>query len=204
MRSEDRVALTFFGDGATSRGDWHEALNWAGVDRLPIVFVFENNQFAYSTPTSCQFAVNPIARAEAYGIASVTVDGNDVEAVFEAVRLARERAVAGGGPTMVEAQSMRMHGHGAHDSASYVPRDSLEAWLARDPVAAYSAVCQEQGIDVHAVDAEVGAVVADAVEAALAAPMPDVSDATTDVFCEQDPEVIGPGAALWSGHAEAA
>jgi TPP-dependent pyruvate/acetoin dehydrogenase alpha subunit len=204
MRSEERVALTFFGDGATSRGDWHEALNWAGVDRLPVVFVFENNQFAYSTPTDRQFAVNPIARAETYGIASTTVDGNDVEAVFEAVRLARERAVAGGGPTMVEAQSMRMHGHGAHDSASYVPRESLKAWLARDPVASYSARCREQGIDVEGVEAEVDAVVADAVEAALAAPMPDISDATADVFCERDPELIGSGAAPWSGHAAAA
>src|ERR1700737_316037 len=94
MRGEARCALTWVGDGATSRGDFHEALNWAGVQRLPVIFVLENNQYAYSTPTERQFGVAPVERAGAYGIAGETVDGNDVEAMFEVVHRARERALA--------------------------------------------------------------------------------------------------------------
>src|SRR5205085_1332304 len=122
---EPRVALTFFGDGSTSRGDFHEAMNWAGVQRLPVVFVLENNQYAYSTPLEKQFAVDPVQRAHVYGFPGVTVDGNDADAVFEAVRIARERALAGEGPTLVEAVTMRMHGHAAHDDMRYVPPELL-------------------------------------------------------------------------------
>ena len=93
LRGERRCALTWFGDGSTSRGDFHEAMNWAGVQKLPVVFVLENNQYAYSTPLDKQFAVDPVERAAAYGFAGVTVDGNDVEAMFEATREARERAL---------------------------------------------------------------------------------------------------------------
>src|SRR5436190_24277310 len=97
-RGECRVAHNWMGDGASSRGDWHEAMNWAGVQRLPVVFVLENNQYAYSTPLQKQFAVALVLRAESYGFPGVLVDGNDVEAVFEATRAARERALDGGGP----------------------------------------------------------------------------------------------------------
>src|SRR5207302_11138323 len=121
LRGERRCALTWFGDGSTSRGDWHEAMNWAGVQKLPVVFVLENNQYAYSTPLDKQFAVDPVERAAAYGFVGTTVDGNDVEAVFEAARAARERALQGGGPTLIEAVTMRMHGHAAHDDMKYVP-----------------------------------------------------------------------------------
>src|SRR5580693_2799958 len=103
LRGERRCALTWFGDGSTSRGDFHEAMNWAGVQKLPVVFVLENNQYAYSTPLDKQFAVDPVERAAAYGFVGVTIDGNDVEAVFEAARVARQRAVAGEGPTLIEA-----------------------------------------------------------------------------------------------------
>src|SRR5947207_7494661 len=103
LRGERRCALTWFGDGSTSRGDFHEAMNWAGVQKLPVIFVLENNQYAYSTPLDKQFAVDPVERAAAYGFVGVTVDGNDVEAVFEATREARERALQGGGPALVEA-----------------------------------------------------------------------------------------------------
>src|SRR6476661_2097739 len=98
LRNEQRVAITWFGDGSTSRGDFHEAMNWAGVQKLPVVFVLENNQYAYSTPVDQQFAVNPIERAAAYGFPGVSADGNDPEAMFEVTRLARERAPAGDGP----------------------------------------------------------------------------------------------------------
>ena len=98
LRGEQRCALTWFGDGSTSRGDFHEAMNWAGVQKLPVIFVLENNQYAYSTPLDQQFAVDPVERAAAYGFPGVTVDGNDAEAMFEATREARERALAGDGP----------------------------------------------------------------------------------------------------------
>src|SRR6516164_5051229 len=90
LRGERRCALTWFGDGSTSRGDFHEAMNWAGVQKLPIVFILENNQYAYSTPLDKQFAVDPVERAAGYGFVGVTVDGNDAEAMFEACRVARE------------------------------------------------------------------------------------------------------------------
>ena len=98
LRGEPRCAITWFGDGSTSRGDFHEAMNWAGVQKLPVIFVLENNQYAYSTPTASQFAVDPVERAAAYGFPGETVDGNDVEAMFEATRRARERALAGEAP----------------------------------------------------------------------------------------------------------
>src|SRR6185295_1052494 len=130
MRGEQRVAMTWFGDGSTSRGDFHEAMNWAGVQKLPIIFILENNQYAYSTPTNVQFAVNPVERAAAYGFPGESVDGNDAEAMFEGVRKARERALAGEGPTLIEAVTMRMHGHAAHDDMKYVPKEQVEEWRA--------------------------------------------------------------------------
>ena len=121
MRGEPRVAMTFFGEGSTANGQWHEAMNFAGIHRLPVVFLLENNRFAYSTPNELEFAVDPVERAHTYGFPGVNVDGNDVEAVFEAAREAAERARGGGGPTLIECQTMRMHGHGAHDDMRYVP-----------------------------------------------------------------------------------
>src|SRR3954464_15421839 len=109
LRGEERCAITWFGDGSTSRGDFHEAMNWAGVQKLPVVFVLENNQYAYSTPLTAQFAVDPVERAAAYGFPGVAADGTDAEAMFAAVHAAREGAIAGGGPTLIEAVTMRMH-----------------------------------------------------------------------------------------------
>lgn len=200
MRGERRCALSFFGEGATSRGDWHEAMNWAAIDRLPVVYVLESNQFAYSTPSARQFAVPPVERAAGYGVAAESVDGNDVEAVFASVARARARALDGGGPTLVEAVTMRMHGHGAHDDARYVPPDELSAWVARDPIDRQAAAL-EGTVDVAALRADVDAEVEQAVAAAVATPMALPEDALTDVFCDGDPETIGPGMAPWSGFA---
>ena len=97
-RGEQRVAMTYFGEGSTANGQWHEAMNFAGVHKLPVVFMLENNGFAYSTPNELEFAVDPVERAATYGFPGVLVDGNDVEAVFEASRVAAERARAGDGP----------------------------------------------------------------------------------------------------------
>ncbi len=196
IRGEKRAALTWFGDGSTSRGDFHEAMNWAGVQGLPIVFVLENNQYAYSTPLDQQFAVDPVERAQAYGFPGVSVDGNDAEAMFEATRQARERAIAGGGPTLLEAVTMRMHGHAAHDDMKYVPKEQIEEWRRKDPIDRQSARVAELGVDVDALRAEVRAQIDAATEKALASPMPDPATATHRVFYDGDEDVV-----LGDGHA---
>jgi TPP-dependent pyruvate/acetoin dehydrogenase alpha subunit len=199
LRGEQRCALSFFGDGATSRGDWHEAMNWAAIDRLPVVFVLESNGLAYSTPAERQFRVAPVQRAAGYGIPAQTVDGNDVEAVFQAVAAARVRALAGDGPTLVEAVTMRMHGHGAHDDARYVDPGRLDEWARRDPIEHQTAAVAGL-VDVDALRAEVLAEVDAAAAAALATPMADPADALIDVFCDGEPEPLGTaGQAPWSG-----
>jgi pyruvate dehydrogenase E1 component alpha subunit len=199
LRGERRCALTWFGDGSTSRGDFHEAMNWAGVQKLPVVFVLENNQYAYSTPLDKQFAVDPVERAAAYGFVGLTVDGNDVEAVFEATRAARERALAGEGPTMIEAVTMRMHGHAAHDDMKYVPIEQVEEWRKRDPIDRQEARLRELGVDIDGLREAVRAEIDAAAEAALAAPMPDPATAVQGVFCEDAAEPLGDGEAPWSG-----
>jgi TPP-dependent pyruvate/acetoin dehydrogenase alpha subunit len=199
LRGERRCALTWFGDGSTSRGDFHEAMNWAGVQRLPVIFVLENNQYAYSTPLDKQFAVDPVQRASAYGFVGVTVDGNDVEAMFEATHAARQRALAGEGPTLIEAVTMRMHGHAAHDDMKYVPKEQVEQWRRRDPIDRHEARLRELGVDVEALRAEVHAEIDAGAEEALAAPMPDPADAARGVFCEGEAELLGDGVARWSG-----
>src|SRR5205823_1035002 len=173
IRGEQRCALTWFGDGSTSRGDFHEAMNWAGVQKLPVIFVLENNQYAYSTPLDKQFAVDPVERAAGYGLVGVTVDGNDVEAMFEATYEARQRALAGEGPTMIEALTMRMHGHAAHDDMKYVPKELVEEWRKRDPIERQEARLREVGVDVDALRAEVAEEINAAAQEALQAPMPD-------------------------------
>ncbi|HEV2062765.1 MAG TPA: thiamine pyrophosphate-dependent dehydrogenase E1 component subunit alpha [Solirubrobacteraceae bacterium] len=198
IRGEQRAALTWFGDGSTSRGDFHEAMNWAGVQRLPVIFVLENNQYAYSTPLDQQFAVDPVERAAAYGFPGVTVDGNDVEAMFEVTRTARERAVSGEGPTLIEAVTMRMHGHAAHDDMKYVPKEQLEEWRKRDPIDRQVARVRELGVDVDALRDEVRAAIDEGTQEALAMPMPDPATATDGIFAEEANE-LGDGAAPWSG-----
>ena len=199
LRGERRCALTWFGDGSTSRGDFHEAMNWAGVQKLPVVFVLENNQYAYSTPVDKQFAVNPVERAAAYGFVGVTVDGNDVEAVFEATRAARERALAGDGPSLIEAETMRMHGHAAHDDMKYVPKEQVEEWRKRDPIDRQAARLVALGVDVDALRAQIAAEIDAAAEEALAAPMPDLATATDGAFCVGAAEPLGDGQAPWTG-----
>ena len=201
LRGEARCALTWFGDGSTSRGDFHEAMNWAGVQSLPVIFVLENNQFAYSTPIDQQFAVNPVQRAAGYGFPGVSVDGNDVEAVFEATRAARERAIAGGGSTLIEAVTMRMHGHGAHDDMKYVPKALFEEWRKKDPIDRQSARLAQVGVDVDALRDEVRAEVEEATKIALAGPLPDPATATDRLFHPRDAEeiLLEDGRAPWSG-----
>jgi len=198
LRGERRVAITWFGDGSTSRGDFHEAMNWAGVQRLPVIFILENNQYAYSTPLDKQFAVDPVHRAEAYGFTGVSVDGNDPEATFEATRQARERAAAGDGPTLIEAVTMRMHGHAAHDDMKYVPAEKIEQWKRKDPIDRQVRRLEALGVDVAALREEVRAAIDAGVEEALAMPMPDGVTATDRVFADE-PALLEDGSAPWSG-----
>jgi pyruvate dehydrogenase E1 component alpha subunit len=203
LRGEKRCAITWFGDGSTSRGDFHEAMNWAGVQRLPVIFVLENNQYAYSTPLDQQFAVDPVERAAAYGFPGVTVDGNDPEAMFEATRQARERALAGDGPTMLEAVTMRMHGHAAHDDMKYVPKEQVEEWRAKDPIDRQVKRLEALGVDVEELRASVKAEIEAGVQEALAGPMPNGETATDRVFADE-PALLEDGNAPWSGFAKAA
>jgi pyruvate dehydrogenase E1 component alpha subunit len=203
LRDERRCAITWFGDGSTSRGDFHEAMNWAAVQRLPVIFVLENNQYAYSTPLSQQFAVDPIERAAAYGFPGVKVDGNDVEAMFAATWEARERAISGGGPTLLEAVTMRMHGHAAHDDMKYVPKQQVEEWRRKDPIDRQSVRVAELGADVDALREEVRATVDAAVQEAMRSPMPDPATATQDVFHESEEILLGDGDAPYSAYRSA-
>jgi TPP-dependent pyruvate/acetoin dehydrogenase alpha subunit len=197
MRDEPRVAMTWFGDGATANGQWHEAMNVAGIRKLPLVFVLENNQWAYSTPNPGEFAVDPVERAAGYGFPGVKVDGNDIEAVFTAAAEACERARTGGGPTLIEAETMRMHGHGAHDDMSYVPPEMFEEWEARDPIRRYEERLGDEGVDVEPSRASVQEELERETAWALEQPMPDPEIATAGVFAESDPE-LGDGQAPWS------
>jgi pyruvate dehydrogenase E1 component alpha subunit len=203
LRGEARCAITWVGDGATSRGDFHEAMNWAAVQRLPVIFVLENNQYAYSTPLDLQFAVDPVERARTYGFPGQRVDGNDVEAMFEATRRARERALAGAGPTLIEAITMRMHGHAAHDDMRYVPAELVSHWRERDPIDRQARRVAELGVDVDALRQLVTAEIDEAARRALELEMPDPAGAREGVFCEGDPEPLGDGEAPWSGFSEA-
>jgi TPP-dependent pyruvate/acetoin dehydrogenase alpha subunit len=135
IRDEPRVAVAWCGEGASARGDAHEGMNLAGVRRLPVVFVIDNNQWAYSTPAYLEYACEHLAdRAAAYGFDGVVVDGTDVLAVYREAKRAIEKARAGGGPTLIESVTLRMEGHAVHDDAFYVPRELFEEWARRDPI----------------------------------------------------------------------
>jgi pyruvate dehydrogenase E1 component alpha subunit len=138
VRGDKRVAFGWFGEGSAARGDAHESMNLAGVRRLPIVYICDNNQWAYSTPTHLGYAVEHLAdRAAAYGFEGVVVDGTDVLAVYREAKNAIEKAREGGGPTLIESQTLRMEGHAVHDDAFYVPKELFEEWAKRDPIERY-------------------------------------------------------------------
>src|SRR5581483_9811353 len=147
LRREPRVSMTFFGDGSSSEGLIHESLNWASVFQCPIVFIVENNQFAYSTPLSRQMRVSDIAeRAAGYAMPGIIIDGNDFFAVYEAALEAVARARNDGGPTLIECKTMRMRGHAIHDNMSYVPPALLEEWSQRDPIVRFEERLRELGL----------------------------------------------------------
>ena len=188
-RDQDGVSLAYCGDGSTSEGNFHESLNIAAAMKLPAIFVVENNQYAYSTPVRMQSAVKEYAvKAQAYGMPGVTVDGTDVLAVYDATSEAVARARAGEGPSLIEGVTMRMHGHAEHDPADYVPRELLEEWQKRDPVALFENVLLEHGIiDEETASKTREAARQKAIEArkkALADPLPDPATVEQGVYAD--------------------
>jgi len=188
-RNEPRVAMTFVGDGSASLGLFHESMNLAAVQNAPLVVIIENNQYAYSTPLHQQMRVEDIAvRAAGYGIPGLIVDGNDVEAVYTVAYEAVERARAGGGPTLIEAKTMRMLGHAIHDGAEYVPAELLAEWEQRNPVLLWERRLLAEGVADADELAEIGhrceVEVHDAIEWAEAAPLPDPATVEEGVYAE--------------------
>src|SRR5207244_8940869 len=133
------VVVAYFGEGASNVGDFHEGLNFAGVQRLPVVFICENNQYAYSVPVEKSMAIDDVAeRAESYGFDGVAINGNDVLAVYQATQGALARARSGGGPTLIECKTYRWHGHSEHDKAFYRTNEELAMWKSRDPIPTFT------------------------------------------------------------------
>ena len=187
MEKTDNVVIAYFGEGASNVGDFHEALNIAGVQRLPIIFICENNQYAYSVPLEKSMAIDDVAdRAESYGFDGVAINGNDVLAVYQATQGALARARKGEGPTLIECKTYRWHGHSEHDKAFYRTKEELAMWKSRDPIPTFASylnglheLSDEQVADI---EARVKATIDDAVEFAANAPDPDPSDAATDLY----------------------
>lgn len=186
--SGDRhVAMTYIGDGATSIGDFHEALNFAAVRRLPFILIIENNQFAYSTPLSKQYACRHLAdRAKGYGMPGERVDGTDVVAVYRVCRAAVDRARAGEGPTLIETVTMRLRGHSEADRAEYVPKGMLEEWMKKDPVALFEARLLQAGYltveEKDAIEQRITREIDEAVAFAEESPLPEPDDTVTNVY----------------------
>ncbi|HEX4823003.1 MAG TPA: dehydrogenase E1 component subunit alpha/beta [Candidatus Polarisedimenticolaceae bacterium] len=180
LRGEKRVAATFTGDGSTSEGDFHEAINLAAVWKLPVLFIVENNQYGLSTPVSEQYACENIAdKAIGYGIPGVIVDGNDLLAVVDAVSAAATRARSGDGPTLLEFKTFRMRGHEEASGTAYVPKELFTLWAKKDPVARFEAALLEQKVvspsKIESLRSTMKAMIDDVADRALAAPDPDSS-----------------------------
>ena len=178
IRDEKRVAVGWFGEGAAARGDAHEAMNLAGVRQLPVVFICDNNQWAYSTPTHLGYAVEHLAdRAAAYGFEGVVVDGTDVLAVYREAKAAIEKARNGGGPTLLELKTLRMEGHAVHDDAFYVPKELFEEWAKNDPVERFRTWLREnaelRGEEEEEISGRVKKLLNDALAQAEESPQPD-------------------------------
>lgn len=184
------VAFSYFGDGSTSRGDWHEGVNLATVQKLPVVFICNNNQYAYSTPLSLQMACTNVAdRGPAYNMPAEVVDGNDVLAVYAATQRAVEHARNGKGPYLLECKTFRMTGHSAHDPATYVPKGLFDEWGKLDPIVRLEArMLLEDWADRDEIEQQHIAVrkeVDEALEWAEASPLPDPSTLLDDVYENQ-------------------
>ena len=193
MRKQDRVGLVYVGDGATSTGAFHEGINFAAVQRCPLVVVVENNGYAYSTPLSKQTAAKQLVdKAIGYGIAGEQADGNDVIATYEVTKRAVDRARAGGGVTLVELMTYRRKGHAEHDNQSYVPPGEIDKWASEnDPIDRYIKRLAQDGFeqsDLDAVDKRVTEEIDKATDAAEASPMPEPTDALVGIYADPPAE----------------
>src|SRR6188768_2924347 len=189
LRGEDHVVACFFGDGATNEGAFHEAVNLAAIWKLPVVFICENNKYGMSFSTEKSMAVENVAdRASAYGIPGLTVDGNDVEAVYDAVQAAVDRARAGEGPTLVESVTYRHKGHSKSDKNLYRTREEISEWRDKDPILQFEGVVRERGLlsdeEIQAARTEAMESIRNAVRTANAAPDADPSDLLDAVFAQ--------------------
>ena len=187
IREESLVAVGWFGEGASARGDVHEAMNLAGTRRLPMVFICDNNQWAYSTPTHIEYACEHLAdRAQGYGFEGVVVDGTDVLAVYRESRRAIEKARAGEGPTLIECMTLRMEGHAVHDDASYVPKEMFEEWAKNDPIERFRTWLRDNADLTDDEEDEIAArikkLLNDAMAQADESPLPDPSTVAERVF----------------------
>ena len=190
IRGEDSVTLVCFGEGGSSKGDFHEGLNFAGVHRLPVIFLCENNQYAISVPMRLQMAIEQVSdRAAGYGFPGVTVDGDDVLAVYEAMVEAAERARRGDGPTLVEAMTYRIIPHSSDDDdRTYRPSEEVEAWKEKDALIRFKAYLEEAGLLDEAGEEKIRAWAKEQVDAAIKhaeeAPYPDPDELLRHVFAE--------------------
>jgi TPP-dependent pyruvate/acetoin dehydrogenase alpha subunit len=187
IRKDGAVVMTYIGDGGSNVGDFHEGVNMAAVMKLPFVLIIENNQFAYSTPVSKQYVAQKLSdRAAGYGIPGVTIDGTDVEKVYDVCRAAVERARNGEGPTLIESITMRMHGHSASDDASYVPAGMLEEWGRKDPLVRYERILTNERVlndgNKRTMEEKISAAIGKAVALAEESPYPPGEDAAEGVF----------------------
>lgn len=188
-REEKRVTVCLFGDGAADEGSFHEALNLASLWNLPVIFVCENNLYAGAQRYEEHTRVKDMAdRAVAYAIPGEIVDGNDVLAVFEAVRRARDRALAGNGPTLIECKTYRCRGHGESDHQAYQPKDEIAAWQGKCPIPSLRDELLSRGLitteGIREMEAEIDAIVKDAVRFAEESPYPGPEEALEDVFAD--------------------
>src|SRR5579885_1588763 len=187
IKREKHVAVAFFGEGAASRGDVHEAMNFAGVRKLPVIFVCENNRYAYSTPLEKQMAIENVAdRAAAYGFRGHVVSGNDLLAVVQLSERVIERVREGGGPALIECKTYRYRGHSEHDPALYRDKDELIEWESRDPIPRYEFYLEKRGHDIRAIreqiDERTRRIVQEAVDFAENSPWPAPESAMEDLY----------------------
>jgi acetoin:2,6-dichlorophenolindophenol oxidoreductase subunit alpha len=187
MEKTDNVVVAYFGEGASNVGDFHEALNFAGVQHLPIVFICENNLYAYSVPVEKSMAIDDVAdRAASYGFEGVSINGNDVLAVYQSTQGALTRARGGQGPTLIECKTYRWHGHSEHDKAFYRTDEELAMWKSRDPIPTFTTYLQARNVltadKLQEIEARVTKTIDDAVDYAMNAPDPAPEDAVTDLY----------------------
>jgi pyruvate dehydrogenase E1 component alpha subunit len=187
LRKTDQVVACFFGEGASNQGTFHESINMASAWKLPVIFVCENNLYAMGTRQSRIMNIENISdRAPSYGIPGVSVDGNDVLAVYEAAQVATERARRGEGPTLIECKTYRHKGHSRVDPAKYRPREEVEEWLRKDPIKRLRSKLIQTDISIEAelqeIEKKVSSAIEDAVKFAVESPYPTPEEALEDVY----------------------